>query len=157
MCFVYFRELSSSISITMADKQVSFSYSLNNIRMHSLKSYKIKLYDQTNTFIERLKWKVHFFKLNNKSNYTPISTNNYYKLPTSTYAPFYKTLSTIEDELLLLVIKWKLLCTIITFKSKYVQTSRRYTSRNKYIHFQTRLVKFINIDPRIIRNYYMIT
>ena len=77
VCFVYFHVLSSSISITMADKQVPFSYLLNNTAMHSLNSYKIKLYDQTNKLVERLRWKGHFFELDNNCNYRPNSTNNY--------------------------------------------------------------------------------
>ena len=47
----------------MADKQVSFSYSLNDIPMHGLKTYKFKLYDQMNKFIERLRWETNFFEL----------------------------------------------------------------------------------------------
>ena len=66
--------------------------------MHSLKQYKIKLYDQTNKFIERFRWKAHLFVLDNNSNYRPNSTNNYYKFPTSTYASFNKKLSRFEDE-----------------------------------------------------------
>ena len=38
------RLLSTSISITMADKEVPFNFSINDIPMPSLKSYKTKFY-----------------------------------------------------------------------------------------------------------------
>ena len=56
--------------------------------MHSLKAYKFKLYDQANKFIKRLRWKAHFFKLDNNTNYWPNSTSNYYKFLTSIYIEY---------------------------------------------------------------------
>ena len=121
--------------------------------MRSLKSYKIKLYEQPNKFIERLRWKTHFFEIDDNTNYRPYSTNNYYKFPTSTYAPSNKKLSRFADELLILLIKWSFRSLIAAFKVMYVQISRRYKSLNTFIHLLTRLAMFRNVELRNIRNY----
>ena len=117
----------------MVEKQVLFSYSLNNIPMHSWKLYKINLYDQTNKFIERLRLKAHFFELDNNSNYRPYNTNNYYKFPTSTYAPFNKKVSRFAGKLLNIVDKVEFKKFNSNFQSK-LRTDIKAIQKSKYIY-----------------------
>ena len=117
----------------MVDKQVPFSYSLNNIPMYSLKSYKIKLYDQTSKFTERLRWKAHFFELDNNCNYRPKNTSNYYKFPTSTYAPFNKKLSRFAEKLfnIAYIVEFKKFNS--NFQSK-LRTDIRAIQKSEYMY-----------------------
>ena len=57
----------------------NFNYSLKNIPIPDITSYKLLLIEKTENFIKRIRWKAHFFLNgeNNETNTQNNETNNF--------------------------------------------------------------------------------
>ena len=98
-------------------KLVDFKHSLKNIPLSNKKYFLTKIFDQTSKFINRLRWKAHFFESQEFHNHPDTLTrDDISKLFASQRsAPEIKDLKAFEDNLFDMIknIKFNI------FKSKY--------------------------------------
>ena len=68
-------------------ERTSFNYSLKNIPVPTLSSYKLRLIEKTESVIKRMRWKAHFFLKEDSNDETKQERESYgfktRKMPTS--------------------------------------------------------------------------
>ena len=94
-----------------------FEHSLKNIPFSNKKYFMTKIFDQTSKFINRLRWKAHFFELQDSHDYpdTPTQDDINKIFASKRSAPEMKDLKNFEDDLLDMIKNIK----FNNFKSKY--------------------------------------
>ena len=77
-------------------QQIKFNYSLKKIGVPTQNHYLRSLIGKTDSFIQRMRWKAHFFLKANKENNNPKPVNTY-RLKTKNRAPHVPELEQFED------------------------------------------------------------
>ena len=80
-------------------QQIKLNYSLKNIGLPTHNTYLRNLIDKTENFVQRIRWKAHFFlRIHNNEN-TRTDGSNTYGLKSKRWAPPAKELRPFEDDL----------------------------------------------------------
>ena len=78
-------------------QQIKLNYSLKNIGLPTHNTYLRNLIDKTESFVQRIRWKAHFFLHNNEN--TQTDRTNAYGLKSKRCAPPVKELKHFEEDL----------------------------------------------------------
>ena len=80
---------------------LAIDYSLKNIPISNERAYRIKLFDMTNKFINRIRWKAYWYdkSLEEDEDKNIPEANGSYKFPSRNYGPQNELLADFENDM----------------------------------------------------------
>ena len=132
-------------------KPFDINYSLRNIPVGSKQSYMIKMYEMTNKFINRIRWKVHYYEKRHikdqLGNEDDEENNEYFRFPGKRYGPWSDKLAGFEKDLFNMVKNIKFRRSCDGFQKTLSEDVKRIKNSTNVIAFSDKTNNLYEMDP----------
>ena len=125
-------------------QQIKLNYSLKNIGLPTHNTYLRNLIDKTESFVQRIRWKAHFFLHGNES--TRTDRNNTYGLKSKRCAPPVKEFKPFEDDLANMIESVKLRNVYDGFMEELEKDKRKINASKNVFVFADKTRNFYVMD-----------